>query len=200
MNAHAEKEHDEIELTPLPRPYSLYAIDLKALVVYNIKKKKTVKPFYRKDSPRTFYKVYLDYRGPKGELIRDTVQRGELVLRAAQGAPRHEKFEVSHLDNDPTNDHRDNLAWESKGGNIDRYNAKHSHKGSKNPNAKLFFRKSVHVLRAKGRTVKEIAEGYGVHVSTIYRELKNPKIEETEVITSDEEFNPFLDHIKKESP
>ncbi len=182
-------------ILPLPQPFSKYGVCLASQTVYNLKSGKPVAPQFRGPRQRAFVNIYRDDERP-GKPERVTVQVAELILRATQGAPKFKHYEVSHIDNDCTNNSPENLRWESKRGNIKRYHEQHGCEGWLNPNAKLNLGHYylVRDLLNKGMSKSAIARKLNVHPATISRLAKRLMDERPEQITvTATSTNPFFD-------
>lgn len=94
-----------------------------------------------------------------------------LVLEAFVGNPGG-KLECNHRNGIKTDNRLENLEWIDHSGNI-RHAFKtglKSHKGEKNPRAKLTAEEvlKIHEILVEGVPVREIAEIFGVSLTTIY--------------------------------
>lgn len=87
------------------------------------------------------------------------------------------KPQVNHIDGNKHNNHFKNLEWVTAKENTDhaiKNNLWDGSRGTKNPTNKLSNKDVLEIrgLIHEGVTVKELAEKYNVHTSTIYR-IKN---------------------------
>jgi hypothetical protein len=95
-----------------------------------------------------------------------------LVCEAFHGPrPAHRRYHAAHWDGDHTNNREDNLRWATpKENGEDRVRLGRSSKGERNIKAKLSADNVIEIraMRATGRSMKSMAEEYGVHRNTIW--------------------------------
>jgi hypothetical protein len=92
------------------------------------------------------------------------------VLTAFKGAPCGVANEAMHLDHDISNNRADNLAWGTRQENEDQK----TEAGRRSTWAKLTANDvaSIHQMRVKGATLKEIGMKFNTHLSNVSLILK----------------------------
>ncbi len=130
--------------------------------------------------PEGEWRILKPFKAPYGyvmvALYRDSFMQKfcvhQLVARAFLGPKPSDKHLVAHADNDPKNNHVENLRWATQQENMrDKVRHGTAQRGERHPRSK-FSDETARLIRRRGldgESCTDMASEYGVHPTTIHK-------------------------------